>query len=103
VADSEAVKLGGMGLEVALAGLGPSHFNYHWLRDNCSTLFDSTTRERVFDIFHLDSAPRPRSAQIAGDQLEVAWVVIGCGSIGPEKFLNRLDGIAHLSCPCPCP
>lgn len=73
MADSETVKLGDTGLELPLAGRGPSYFNYHWLRDNCPSSFDSETRERVFDIFHLAHPPRPQSARITGQQLEIAW------------------------------
>jgi len=51
----------------------PAYFNHYWLRDNCPTSFDSQTRERVFDIFHLETPPRPRSAQIVGDALEIVW------------------------------
>lgn len=61
------------GLRVVL-GDGESHyFNYHWLRDNCPSSFSSATRERSFDIFHLDSAPRAKTAEIAGDVLEIVW------------------------------
>lgn len=73
VTGSDQIKLDANGLEVPLKGHGACYFNYHWLRDNCSTSFDSATRERVFDIFHLAQTPRPRSASIVGDQLEIAW------------------------------
>ncbi|MDN3722697.1 hypothetical protein QW131_34205 [Roseibium salinum] len=55
----EAVTLSDKGLHVALT-TGSSYFNYHWLRDNCPSSFDATTRERSFDIFHLEQAPGPR-------------------------------------------
>ncbi len=61
------------GLEVMLPGGKSFYFNNYWLRDNCPTSFDSQTRERVFDIFHLDAAPRPRRAEVVGDALEIAW------------------------------
>lgn len=73
MAEGDAVKLGDKGLELELAGRGASYFNYHWLRDNCPSSFDSATRERVFDIFHLASPPRPQSAHVSGNQLEIAW------------------------------
>ena len=61
------------GLELTLPGGASAYFNHYWLRDNCPTSFDSQTRERVFDIFHLATPPRPRSAQIVDGTLEVAW------------------------------
>ena len=61
------------GLELVLPGGKLAYFNHYWLRDNCPTSFDSQTRERVFDIFHLETPPRPRSAQIVGDALEIVW------------------------------
>ena len=54
------------GLEVLLPGGKAAYFNNYWLRDNCPTSFDSQTRERVFDIFHLEAAPRPRRAEVVG-------------------------------------
>jgi gamma-butyrobetaine dioxygenase len=67
------VTLTDTGLELALPGGKSAYFNNYWLRDNCPTSFDSQTRERVFDIFHLDTAPRPRRAEVVGDVLEIAW------------------------------
>lgn len=61
------------GLEVLLPSGKAAYFNNYWLRDNCPTSFDSQTRERVFDIFHLEAAPRPRRAEVVGDALEIAW------------------------------
>lgn len=66
-------RLGDSGLELTLPGAGEAYFNYHWLRDNCSSSFDPETRERTFDIFHLAAAPKPGSVRIAGDALEIAW------------------------------
>lgn len=68
-----SVRLGESGLEVDLPGRGACYFNYHWLRDNCRSSFDPQTRERVFDIFHLPEPPRPQTAEVAGDALEIAW------------------------------
>jgi gamma-butyrobetaine dioxygenase len=70
---NDMVTLGEQGLELKLEGLEKAYFNYHWLRDNCSTSFDHVTRERVFDIFHLPSPPRARSAQVVNGALEIAW------------------------------
>ena len=47
------------GLELLLPSGQTAYFNHYWLRDNCPTSFDSQTRERVFDIFHLETPPRP--------------------------------------------
>ena len=69
----DGVRLGENGLELELPVHGGCYFNYHWLRDNCSTSFDPATRERVFDIFHLTEAPRPRSSSIDGNRLQIAW------------------------------
>ena len=67
------VTLSETGIEVLLPGGKAAYFNNYWLRDNCPTSFDSQTRERVFDIFHLDQAPRPRRAEVVDDALEIAW------------------------------
>ncbi len=76
------------GLEVALPG-GPAYFNYHWLRDNCPTSFDCQTRERVFDIFSLDSEPQPEVAAIVGDALEIVWRQGGHKSSYDLRWLAR--------------
>ncbi|RKF40781.1 gamma-butyrobetaine,2-oxoglutarate dioxygenase [Agrobacterium deltaense] len=61
------------GVEVALDDNAPSYFNYYWLRDNCPTSFDSQTRERVFDIFHVEGAPAPAAIERKHDALEIVW------------------------------
>lgn len=61
------------GLEVALPDGRSSYFNYYWLRDNCPTSFDSVTRERSFDIFHLAQPPVPERAHVADDALTIDW------------------------------
>jgi len=66
------VTLGDTGLTVPLSQ-GPGYFNYFWLRDNCPTSFSAQTRERSFDIFHLDAAPVARAARIDGDSLRIEW------------------------------
>ena len=72
-ASVEAVVLDERGLTVPLEGGVPAYFNYWWLRDNCPTSFDRETRERTFDIFHLDAPPIPATARLAdagaGDRL----------------------------------
>ena len=72
-ASVEAVALGERGLTVPLEGSEPAYFNYHWLRDNCPTSFDRETRERSFDIFHLDAPPIPATTRLADGALEIAW------------------------------
>ncbi|WP_299654850.1 TauD/TfdA family dioxygenase [uncultured Jannaschia sp.] len=67
-----AVTLGAKGLTLPLA-TGNAYFNYHWLRDNDPTSFDAGTRERSFDIFHLDEAPVARTASVDGDALVIDW------------------------------
>lgn len=61
------------GLEVILSDGASHYFNYYWLRDNCPASFNATTRERSFDIFHLDAAPCVKTAAVAGDALELTW------------------------------
>ena len=70
--NSGAVHLGDKGLTLPLAD-GNAYFNYHWLRDNDPTSFDVETRERTFDIFHLDAAPVARAARVDGDTLVIDW------------------------------
>ncbi len=66
------VTLGEKGLAVQLNG-GTSYFNYYWLRDNCPTSFNPSTRERSFDIFHLETPPHARAASVEGDALVIEW------------------------------
>jgi len=61
------------GLEIILSDGESHYFNYHWLRDNCPSSFSAATRERSFDIFHLDAAPRAKTAEVVGDALELTW------------------------------
>ncbi|MFT6887934.1 MAG: gamma-butyrobetaine dioxygenase, partial [Paracoccaceae bacterium] len=70
---TQAVVLAEKGLHVSLPDGRRSYFNYHWLRDNCPTSFSSVTRERSFDIFHLDRAPQPVAADLEGDDLVIRW------------------------------
>ena len=66
-------EIGDKGLHIILSDGGSHYFNYYWLRDNCPSSFSSVTRERSFDIFHLDTAPRPNSAAVEGDALVIDW------------------------------
>lgn len=67
------VRLSDKGLHLALPDGRPAYFNYYWLRDNCPTSFDRVTRERTFDIFHLEGPPRPETAELEGETLVIAW------------------------------
>ena len=67
------LRLGDKGLSVPLPSGRDAYFNYFWLRDNCPTSFSPVTRERSYDIFHLNQAPRPESAVVEGDQLVIHW------------------------------
>lgn len=69
----QAVVLLENGLQLPLGADGRAYFNYYWLRDNCPSSFDSATRERSFDIFHLEQPPRAASADIVGDTLIISW------------------------------
>ncbi|MDS9469313.1 TauD/TfdA family dioxygenase [Paracoccus sp. MBLB3053] len=84
------VTLGEKGLSLPLNG-EQAYFNYYWLRDNCLSSFDSQTRERTFDIFHLDGAPVPQSAAIEGDNLTVLWAGDGHISRYPLSFLSEFS------------
>ena len=66
-------EIGYKGLHITLSDGRSHYFNYYWLRDNCPSSFSSVTRERSFDIFHLDTAPRPNSAAVDGDALVIDW------------------------------
>lgn len=68
-----AVELGDRGLFVTLPKQGRRYLNYYWLRDNCPSSFSPITRERSFDIFHLEQAPRAKAARIVDGILHVEW------------------------------
>jgi gamma-butyrobetaine dioxygenase len=76
------------GLQIALPSGRSAYFNYYWLRDNCPTSFDKQTRERTFDIFHLEGTPRPDSAELVDGALEIVWKDDGHRS---RYDLNWLD------------
>ncbi|MCK7614722.1 TauD/TfdA family dioxygenase [Roseibium sediminicola] len=65
------------GLDVPLSDGRMAYFNYYWLRDNCPSSFDPETRERVFDVFGMDEAPKAASAAIANGHLEITWAGSG--------------------------
>jgi gamma-butyrobetaine dioxygenase len=67
------VNLTNNGLELFLPNGAQAYFNYYWLRDNCPSSFSATTRERSFDIFHLNDAPQAEKAIFQNDNLIVHW------------------------------
>jgi gamma-butyrobetaine dioxygenase len=76
------------GLTTPLPDGTAAYFNYHWLRDNCPTSFDRETRERTFDIFALGEAPRPQTASVIDDTLEIVWNTDGHISRYPIAWLD---------------
>lgn len=70
---STQVLLQEKGLSVSLPNVDRAYFNYYWLRDNCPTSFNSFTRERTFDIFHLDRPPRACAARVEDEILLITW------------------------------
>ncbi|MDB5659896.1 MAG: taurine catabolism dioxygenase TauD, TfdA family protein [Cypionkella sp.] len=88
IAIDTSVVLSENGLTVQLASGRTGYFNAYWLRDNCPTSFDSQTRERTFDIFHLDAAPKAQSTELTADGLTVVWND-GHRSTYPMDFLER--------------
>lgn len=61
------------GVSLSLPGEAPMYFNAYWLRDNCPTSFDLTTREREFDILSAPDDLTPDAAEIEGDALRLRW------------------------------
>lgn len=88
---SVPVRLDHRGLHLRVTGGAASYFNYYWLRDNCPTSFDSQTRERVFDIFHLDGAPVPERVAVVDGALEIVWKGEGHKSRYPLDWLAQYD------------
>ncbi|GAB5433177.1 MAG: gamma-butyrobetaine dioxygenase [Epibacterium sp.] len=84
--------LGDKGLDITLADGATHYFNYYWLRDNCPSSFSAMTRERSFDIFHLETAPRARTAEIDGDALVIDWQDEDHITRMPLSWLNAYAG-----------
>ncbi len=83
-----SVVLKDKGLEIALSDGAAHYFNYYWLRDNCPSSFSSATRERSFDIFHLDAAPIAVAAEVKEDALEITWAGEEHVSLFPLAWLE---------------
>ncbi len=75
------------GLDVTLEHGARAYFNYYWLRDNCASSFDPETRERVYDIFAEDTAPRAAQADIIDSALVIVWAGSGHRSTYPLGWL----------------
>jgi len=60
------------GLELEIDG-NNAYFNYFWLRDNCTTSWDSSTQERTFNILAEPDDLRPRRAELDDQTLEIIW------------------------------
>lgn len=86
-----SVDLGDHGLTLRLPDGAQGYFNYHWLRDNCPTSFDASTRERSFDIFALEAPPRPAEARVEDGALTIRWAADGHVTRLP---LSLLEGYA---------
>lgn len=99
----QAVELGEKGLTVALPDGGRYYFNYYWLRDNCPTSFSAITRERSFDIFHLDHAPQAASASLEGDYLVIAWAGENHVTRMPIDWLSNYKNAGPRSDPADLP
>lgn len=88
----DALSFEEQGLHVPLQDGRQAYFNYYWLRDNCASSFDSQTRERKFDIFHLDAAPAPEAAWLEESALLVRWRGEDQVSRYPLSFLAAYAG-----------
>ena len=84
----DTLSLGETGLDVPLGDGRAGYFNYWWLRDNCPTSFDPITRERVFDIFHHATTPRPAHAWLEDGALVIDWAGEDHRSRYPLAMLN---------------
>lgn len=95
--DSADISLGDKGISVQLTDGRRRYFNNYWLRDNCPSSFNSQTRERTFDIFHLDQPPRPFSAALEGGELVIRWADEDHTSRYPVVMLEQYaDGIRRF-------
>jgi gamma-butyrobetaine dioxygenase len=100
---SSAIVQNEKGMDVPLLDGTSAYFNYYWLRDNCPASFDSQTRERVFDVFHLEDAPRPKSARIVNGALEIVWEADGHKTIHQLEWLTAYSKAVPRSDPASLP
>ncbi len=99
----ENVSLSEKGLHVILPDGNRAYFNYYWLRDNCPSSFDASTRERSFDIFHLRQAPRADNASLEDDNLFIQWAGEDHVSNIPVAMLTAYNGGQKRSDPADVP
>lgn len=99
----ENVSLSEKGLYIFLPDGNRAYFNYYWLRDNCPSSFNATTRERSFDIFHLTQAPQADSASLQGDNLIIWWAGEDHISHIPVEMLTAFNGAHRRSDPADLP
>lgn len=78
---------GEKGINIPLSS-GTHYFNYYWLRDADPSAIDPATRERIFDITEIDGGPRPGSAVIDGDFLNINWATENHESRLPLAMLS---------------
>ena len=52
---------------------GPHYFNYYWLRDAGGSNIDPQTRERIFDVSQLSTAPKATALSVKDDMLVIDW------------------------------
>ena len=103
LASAPCVTIREHGLEAPLPDGGSAYFNFYWLRDNCPKSFDSQTRERIFDIFHVAREPRPASVRIAEGALEITWMEDGHISCYPLEWLSQYSEGRRRSDPADLP
>ncbi|WP_020396241.1 TauD/TfdA family dioxygenase [Thiolinea disciformis] len=70
------------GLRLSLANGDLAYFNYYWLRDNCTSAWDESTQERIYDILEEPDDLKPKTAQIDASTLTIEW---------PDGHQSRYD------------
>ncbi len=91
------------GLEIVLSDGENHYFNYYWLRDNCPASFNAETRERSFDIFHLDTPPRAAHAEVTQSALEITWQNEAHVTHFPLSWLEDFRAAKHRHDPSDLP
>ncbi|MDO6591624.1 gamma-butyrobetaine,2-oxoglutarate dioxygenase [Loktanella sp. D2R18] len=69
---------------------GPKYFNYYWLRDASNSSIDPQTRERIFDVSQLASAPKAQALSVKDDMLVIDWEAEDCPSEVPLALLESV-------------
>jgi len=73
-----------------------SEFDYLWLRDNCSSAFHPSTKERNFDLLSVPETLVPKIATIENDQLCIEWADDGYRSSYSVSWLRENDYTASI-------